>query len=256
MPILRRITNRLVRAGTQALFSAVNRPGGRFHLVSRPTWHWTMPDWDTVHAIARLDDPRGADLMRLYALHANIRRVLDAGVPGALAELGVYRGVTARLFRHLAPQRRLYLFDTFEGLPQRDIDADPVNKAGRECANTSLALVKQRVGEDGVTYCPGYFPQTASAVPAEERFAVVHLDCDLLEPTRAGLAFFTPRMSPGGIIIVHDYAGTRWPGVAEAVDGFCAGRQVRPVILPDASGTCIIAIPAAQAESERARSTT
>ncbi|WP_462327122.1 hypothetical protein [Desulfobaculum sp.] len=127
MPILRRITNRLVRAGTQALFSAVNRPGGRFHLVSRPTWHWTMPDWDTVHAIARLDDPRGADLIRLYALHANIRRVLDAGVPGALAE---------------------------------------------------------------------------------------------------------------------------------AVDGFCAGRQVRPVILPDASGTCIIAIPAAQAESERARSTT
>ncbi|NJB69180.1 O-methyltransferase [Desulfobaculum xiamenense] len=242
MRALRRLRNALRKRAVTALFTAVNRPGGLNHLVSRPTRHWLMRNFDDLHGTIRLDDPRGADLMRLYMLAFNVERLLAEAIPGAFAELGVYRGVTARLLRQLAPQRTLYLFDTFEGLPAQDAQGDPTGLGAGECANTSMDLVLARVGREGVVCCPGHFPETAAAVPDGERFALVHLDCDLLPPTRAGLEFFYPRMSPGGLIIVHDYAGTRWPGVRQAVDEFLATRPESPVLMPDSSCSAIIAI--------------
>lgn len=239
---LRRIKNTLQRKMTQAAFDFFNRSGGVYHLVSRPTRHWAMTDWQMLHAAARQDDPRGADLMRLYSLHFNIMRMEHEGIDGSMAELGVYRGATAAFLHTLAPSRTLYLLDTFGGLPENDLAADPSGESGKTCANTSIELVKERVGEENVVYCPGYFPDTASAIPDRERFALVHLDCDLLVPTRAGLEFFYPRMNAGGLIIVHDYCGTRWPGVAEAVDAFLADKLESPVLLPDAAGTAIIPI--------------
>jgi O-methyltransferase len=65
--------------------------------------------------------------------------------------------------------------------------------------------------------------------------AVLHLDCDLKEPTRA-----YPRMARGGLIMIHDYASGHRPGATEAVDDFFADRPERPVIMPDRSGTAIV----------------
>jgi len=64
-----------------------------------------------------------ADLARLVMFVENARLIEHEGIPGSLAELGVYRGTTAKLLHALFPGRTLWLFDTFEGFDPRDLAA-------------------------------------------------------------------------------------------------------------------------------------
>ena len=181
------------------------------------------------------------DLTRFYGLFRNVEQVLSEGIQGDLAELGVYRGNSARLLAVLAKKtkRRLYLFDTFCGFDRRNLQGrDSDKKVAFE--DTSLDRVKRLVKLDNVVYVPGLFPDSVPTVALPDRFAVVHLDCDLYEPTRAGLEYFYSRIPAGGLLIVHDYGSGHWPGVRIAVDEFLSQRQERPVLLPDKSGTVLI----------------
>lgn len=60
--------------------------------------------------------------MRLIAEQINV-----SGVPGDVAELGVYRGDFAVLLNLAFSERRLHLFDTFDGFDERDIAAEREN---------------------------------------------------------------------------------------------------------------------------------
>jgi len=86
-------------------------------------------------------------------------------------------------------------------------------------SNTSLELVKKYIGEnENVQYYSGYFPKSAEILP-ETNYAFVHLDADLYNPTLAALYYFYPRLSKGGVIIIHDY-NHNWEGVKKAIDEF------------------------------------
>ncbi len=52
------------------------------------------------------------------------QELYDQKVRGAIAELGVFRGFNASVLNHFFPDRRLYLFDTFEGFDPRDVKVD------------------------------------------------------------------------------------------------------------------------------------
>lgn len=65
---------------------------------------------------------------------------------------------------------------------------------------------------------------------------------DLYQPTIEGLKFFYPRMSSGGIILVHDYNNVRWPGVSKAVNEFFP-MGVGFVPIPDKNGSVLIQKP-------------
>jgi hypothetical protein len=181
------------------------------------------------------------DLTRFYGLFRNVEQVLSEGVQGDLAELGVYRGNSARLLPVLAKRtkRRLFLFDTFSGFDRHNLHGPDSDKKVA-FQDTSLDRVKRLVKLDNVVYVPGLFPDSIPTVALPERFAVVHLDCDLYEPTRAGLEYFYPRMPAGGLLIAHDYGSDHWPGVRVAVDEFLSQRPERPILLPDKSGTVLI----------------
>jgi O-methyltransferase len=65
------------------------------------------------------------------------------------------------------------------------------------------------------------------------------MDADLYNPTRAGLELFYPLLSPGGVMMVHDY-NHKWPGITRAVDDFAGKIPENLVILPDTNGTVMI----------------
>ena len=110
---------------------------------------------------------------------------------------------------------------------------------GEDFTKTSLPLVRQLVGEQSVVYVPGYFPQSMPPdIP--ERFSVVHLDCDLYAPMQAGLAFFYSRLSPGGLLLLHDYSNEYFPGAKQAIDEFVATIPENLVLLPDKSGSAVV----------------
>ena len=180
------------------------------------------------------------DIARLYSLILNVKQVLADGVPGDMAEVGVYRGNSAAVLAHYARAngRRLYLFDTFEGFDARDLKGVDQNRP-EDFSQTSLKLVQQHVGEQGVVYVQGYFPQS---IPPDiaDRFAIVHLDCDLYAPMKTGLAFFYPRLSPGGLLLLHDYSSGYFPGAKQAIDAFVATIPENVVLLPDKSGSAFV----------------
>lgn len=143
------------------------------------------------------------------------------GVPGDLAELGVYRGGVGRLMAKTCPTRTVRLFDTFTGIPWDGYSPEDDGHHPGEFA-ASLHEVREALSDcPNVVFHPGLFPGTA----AGERFALVHLDADLYESTRAGLAWFWPRLSDGGCIVLDDW---RWPycrGVERAVREFVADKS-------------------------------
>jgi len=182
------------------------------------------------------------DRIRFYNLWLQAERLKRGNVQGSVAELGVYKGETALLMHLCAPERDLHLFDTFEGFPSSDLKEERGKAAGyttQHFADTSAEKVKAKFGNyDKVFIHQGYFPDTAGGLE-NEKFALVSLDADLEKPTRAGLEFFYPRLSPGGIILIHDY-NEDWPGLVKAVDEFCRKIPESPVPVPDADSSMMI----------------
>ena len=170
---------------------------------------------DVLKQILRIRRDRKMLLTTLeaYQLYASARAVQK--IAGDAAEVGVFRGASAKVIRLALPEKRLHLFDTFEGLPEPEA-IDGNFPSGR--FSCGLDQVKDYLGSEPDThFYAGLFP--ASGAPVEDRtFAFVHLDMDLYKGTLAALNWFYPRMSPGGVILTHDYIVQ--PGPTKAFEEF------------------------------------
>jgi hypothetical protein len=145
-------------------------------------------------------------------------------IGGSVAEGGVYRGNFACEINRVFPDRKLYLFDTFSGFDEGDMEVEYKNKfsESREenhFMETSEELVIKKLPHpEKAIIKKGYFPETAKGL--EERFCFVNLDFDLYQPILAGLEYFYPRMEKGGIILAHDYFSEKYKGVKRAISEF------------------------------------
>lgn len=217
-----------VRARVPAVRGRILRPLARFREMRFPTF---PPDLH--ESIAGSDD-----YFRYATLGLAAQRVLDENVPGAFAEVGVWRGETSAFLHRLAPERTLYLFDTFQGFDQRDLAPGATDRRFRD---TSAEAVRKRVGpSERVELRVGYVPETLVGLE-EQVFAFVLLDLDLLDPTRASLEFFYPRMAPGGYLVMHDYNNSEsdW-ACKRAFDEYLRDRPERLVELGDVWGSALI----------------
>jgi O-methyltransferase len=219
------------------------RPGSRWYSTDlvRQYGGYYVPGDPVKRGIADLDP---WDSVRRDMLVLQLRGILVRGIPGELAELGVYRGVTARLIHHYMPERRLHLFDTFSGFDERDKASERgltgVRPSLHHFADTSVMGVRRKIDSrnGNVRFHVGFFPNSIPPDLRDTRFAFVHLDADLYEPMIAGLRFFYERMPPGGVIVCHDY--NAWLGARRAVDEFFAGKLEIPVPMPDKSGSAVV----------------
>ena len=192
-----------------------------------------------MHELRQYFDVRSAVLLRLG------ESLKKRGIPGSLAELGVYKGDTARTINALFPDRPLYLFDTFEGFDARDVEKEKAQGFSQaekgEFSDTSPEAVLSRLPfPERAIVRQGYFPETAAGLEAE-RFALVSLDADLFAPILAGLEFFYPRLNPGGAILLHDFDSRRFPGAGKAVEAYEKAHGPLPLVpLCDLHGSAVI----------------
>lgn len=162
----------------------------------------------------------------------------QSGLPGAMAEVGVYRGGSGKLICEAKGERPLHLFDTFQGLPgthphDRGFFQPGLFAGSLESVQAYLQDYPQ------VFFHPGIFPETAAAVEGT-RFSFVHLDVDIYASMKAALTFFAPRLVPGGLILVHDY---QYPGVRRAFEEvFSANGHT---VVPLNTSQCIVRGPCA-----------
>lgn len=119
---------------------------------------------------------------------------------GCFIEVGVYKGGTASHLTELAikQKRKIYLYDTFEGMPFHDkVD---LHKVG-DFADTDYNSVKLSLPYANVI--KGIFPQSAIEMPA---IAFAHLDVDQYLSYKSSISYIKNKIVKGGIIWIDDYS--------------------------------------------------
>lgn len=169
---------------------------------------------------------------RCYVLYRLLLQALK--VDGDIWECGVYTGGTAAMLAALLsdkmPARKLYLFDSFEGMPETDGGRDWHHKG--DFSDTSQASVERFVGNPGqCVYRKGIMPATFVGLESA-RIALAHIDVDVYRSVKDCLEFIWPRVSRGGFIVCDDYGFPTCPGARAAVDEFFAGKATVPLCLP------------------------
>ena len=189
---------------------------------------------------------------RLYSLHSAVRYLIKADVAGDFVECGVWRGgsmmmVALTLLALGRTDKRLFLFDTFEGLPKPDaaLDVDIWGNSGldgwephrktdvsSDWAYASLEEVRANMESTGypmdrVFLVKGMVEQTLPA-QAPQNLAMLRLDTDWYESTRHELEHLYPRLSRRGILIIDDYG--HFLGARKATDEYVA-KLAAPLLL-------------------------
>jgi O-methyltransferase len=157
------------------------------------------------------------------ALHRLARRIDRDAVPGALVDCGVWNGGSTILLSDAAPERDVWAFDSFEGLPAAGPLDGPDSAAWTgECQGAEETLregFRRYASPERLHVVKGWFDETfPTAVGEVGRVALLHADGDWYDSVLLTLRTFYPRVSPGGYVVIDDYGA--WPGAKRAVDEF------------------------------------
>jgi len=163
---------------------------------------------------------------------------------GDFAECGVYKGGSAFLIadtiKPLVGRKKLYLFDTFTGMPDTAIKQKEGFQKG-DLGDTSLNDVKVFLKEFSfINFHAGFIPDTFVNQKVEEsRFSFVHLDVDIYQSTLDCCQFFYDRMVKGGVLLCDDYGVPIYKnGARAAFDLFFDSKPETPIVLP--TGQCLV----------------
>ncbi len=183
--------------------------------------------------------PRDAlvDLVRL------VRAVVAFGIPGAIVECGCWRGGAGLLMAHALREarvrnRKVWLFDSFEGLPPPqtidgaaalDYAANAEDPENFQNCRASFAELQRAVRDLGLTdyveCVKGWFDQT---LPAHRRaigpIAILRIDGNWYASVRCCLDTLFDQVVDDGFVIGHTYY--TYDGCARAVHEFLGKRQL------------------------------
>lgn len=179
------------------------------------------------------------------------RFVREQNVLGSVAECGVNRGDFAYYINTYFQNRTLYLFDTFGGFDERDLEKErslgntmflsSIFNSSECFRENDIEIVRRKMPHlDRCVFKKGYFPETTKGL--DDSFVFVRLDMDLYQPMYEGLKFFYPKMIGGGVILLHDYFHVNLPGVKQAVIQYEKDFNVQLCKLPVADDVSLAII--------------
>jgi len=198
---------------------------------------------DPIRRAVGFDWPTNAATMIGVARLRNIRMLLERAIakkiPGDFIETGVWRGgaciyARAVLAAHHELSRRVFVADSFRGLPDPNPGAYPADLNDTHSTFSKLSVSRQEVEDnfrryalldDNVVFLEGWFKDTLPSAPID-KLAVLRLDGDMYESTIQALEALYHKVSPGGFVIVDDYI---LENCAKAVGDF---RRLRGIDAP------------------------
>jgi hypothetical protein len=147
-----------------------------------------------------------------------------AKLEGNAAEVGVYKGGSAKMIAQILHHKKVYLFEAFKGLPKPDRERKDYLPQGA-FADITEASIKDFLKEHAnIEWRVGWFPNTAEGLI--DTFCFVHVDCDLYAAVKSCCEFFHPKMSKGGVMIFDDYGYELTGGAKTAVDEYFGKNNV------------------------------
>ncbi len=174
---------------------------------------------------------------RMDNLQKCVETVLKDRVPGDLIETGVWRGGGTVMMRAILKaygdtERRVWVADSFQGLPRPNADLYPTDRGDDLYSFEALAVSQAQVEEhfrrfglldDQVRFLKGWFKDTLPTAPIS-RLAVMRLDGDMYESTMDALKALYPKLSSGGFCIIDDYGGIQ--ACKQAVTDYRASHSI------------------------------
>jgi hypothetical protein len=193
----------------------------------------------------------------LFELARHVQAVIALGISGDFVECGAWRGGAAFLMADLLRQsgvsdRKVWLFDSFEGLPApQPIDGPTANAWARATQSDSYRdngrvspdEVKQNAADLGLTsyleFVKGWFDES---LPAQRSrigpIAILRIDADWHASVRCCLDNLYDQVVNDGFILLDDYFA--YDGCAIAVHEFLGQRQLAhrlETVLGESNGT-------------------
>ncbi len=189
----------------------------------------------------------------IYARRINITRFLAhyelykmiQDIPGCIVECGVYQGNSlfafAKFLEIFHPGdriRNVIGFDSFQGLQDfNDKDGPMYENRSKVVGGWSAGEFKDAFYEFVDIYHSDMFVPQAKRVQIVEgniletvpkyveqhpglRISLLHLDVDIYEPNLAALENLYPRVVPGGLVVLDEYAMTEWGGESSAFEDY------------------------------------
>ena len=173
------------------------------------------------------------DRSELGVLLRELERLLERGVRGAVVEFGCYVGTTSLFIRRMLDAYQaevpFHVYDSFEGLPVKSrldesVAGDQFVAGALTASRKQLSQNFKRANIRPPIIHKGWFDElTAQDVPDGIMFAF--LDGDYFQSIHDSLRLIAPKLLPGAVIIVDDYASEALPGAARAVDDWIASSH-------------------------------
>lgn len=230
-------------------------------LQKKPTDHSealasVLPDDITDEESLIIDQVRGLTMTsveRQISLCRILDFVLTNKIRGDFVECGVWRGgssmIAASKFRSSGANKRLWLYDTFEGMPAPDDSVDiSCSKVmasqilAAESNNKSNSLVWAIGSEEevamnlsttgfdmkSVELIKGRVEETIPLKGIPEEICVLRLDTDWYSSTLHELNYLYPLVATGGFVIIDDYG--HWQGARKATDEYLKAMGLMPYL--------------------------
>jgi hypothetical protein len=174
---------------------------------------------------------------RCYALYHAARYIIRNGIQGDFVECGVWKGGSVMLIAYTLLEegitdRKIYLYDTFEGMikpgdkdgewEKAEWEKNKVNDQINSWCLSSLEevqtnMLKTGYPKENIIFIKGKVEQTLPGI-IPSQIALLRLDTDWYESTKHELNHLYPLLEKGGILIIDDYGA--WPGARKAVDEY------------------------------------
>jgi len=169
-------------------------------------------------------------------------------LPGDFVECGVSTGIyslaVCEYIDFNATGKKLWLFDTFAGLPESQMSPAESERNRQHADNERVYfdcwdLVQRNFANyPNAHLIRGLVPETLPQAKVEQ-VSYLCLDMNIAAPERAAIEYFWPKLVPGAVVIVDDYG---WRGYEEqkaTMDEFAARMGIEVLALPTGQGLII-----------------
>ncbi|MCB9225112.1 MAG: TylF/MycF/NovP-related O-methyltransferase [Crocinitomicaceae bacterium] len=188
---------------------------------------------------------------RMYALYNATKYVIENNIPGDFVECGVWKGGSSLLIALILKEnsisnRKIYLYDTFEGMSEpttNDVDftgataekqlsdSDIENQSSVWCYSGMDEVKKNftdhQIDLKNIEFVKGKVEETIpQTIPSA--IALLRLDTDWYESTKHEMDHLYPLLENKGVLIIDDYG--HWKGCRKAIDEYFESKQIKPLI--------------------------
>ncbi|MBS1730965.1 MAG: class I SAM-dependent methyltransferase [Bacteroidetes bacterium] len=188
---------------------------------------------------------------RMYALYTSINYIVKNGISGDFVECGVWKGgssmmIALALLHHQIRDRKIFLYDTFEGMSAPT--DDDISFSGESAA--ALLSVQKKEKDDSIwcfspidevknnLHATGYPDDMLHFVKGKVedtlphvqpgKIALLRLDTDWYESTKTEMHILYPLLVQKGILIIDDFG--HWEGSKKAIVEYFDKQQYQPML--------------------------